>query len=75
MNVYISLPMGYQITVPYSILYILKSNPHLNLIRTPFLPPCIVPTALSFGQTPALDRKSNPHSILIRICIFSPLKL
>jgi hypothetical protein len=50
-----------------------------NLIRTPFLPPCIVRTArtpaLSFGQTPALDRESNPHSILICICIFSPLQL
>jgi hypothetical protein len=37
----------------------------LNLIRTPFLPPCIVRTARtpaqSFGQTPALDHESNPH--------------
>jgi hypothetical protein len=59
--------------------YILESNPHPNLIRTSFLPPCIVCTArtpaLSFGQTPALDRESNPHSILIRICPFSPLQL
>jgi hypothetical protein len=50
-----------------------------NLIRTSFLPPCIVRTArtpaLSFGQTPALDRESNPHSILIRICPLSPLQL
>jgi hypothetical protein len=59
--------------------YILESNLHPNLIRTPFLPPCIVRTAhtpaLSFGQTPALDRESNPHSILICICPFSPLQL
>jgi hypothetical protein len=50
-----------------------------NLIRTSFLSPCIVRTArtpaLSFGETPALDGKSNPHSILIRICPFSPLQL
>jgi hypothetical protein len=26
---------------------------------------CIVLTALSFFQNPALDRESNPHSILI----------
>jgi hypothetical protein len=41
-----------------------------NLIRTP-LTPCSVlkarTLALSFGQTPALDRESNPHSFLIRI--------
>jgi hypothetical protein len=50
-----------------------------NLIRTSFLPPCSVRTArtpaLSFGKTPALDRESIPHSILIRICSFSPLQL
>jgi hypothetical protein len=50
-----------------------------NLIRTSFLPPCTVRTARtpapSFGQTPALDRESNPRSILIRICPFSPLQL
>jgi hypothetical protein len=36
-----------------------------NLIRTSFLPPCIVrmarTPALSFGQTPARDRESNLH--------------
>jgi hypothetical protein len=50
-----------------------------NLICTPYFPPCSVLTActpaLSFGQTPALDRESNLHSILIRICMFSPLQL
>jgi hypothetical protein len=39
--------------------YILQSNPHLVFAA------CIVRTActpaLSFGQTPALDRESNPH--------------
>jgi hypothetical protein len=50
-----------------------------NLIRTSFLPPCNVRTArtpaLPYGQTPALARESNPHSMRIRICIFSPLQL
>jgi hypothetical protein len=50
-----------------------------NLIHTSFLPSCIVHTArtpaLSFGQNPPLDRESNPRSILISICIFSPLQL
>jgi hypothetical protein len=31
--------------------------------------------ALSFFQNPTLDRESNPHAILIRIWIFSPLKM
>jgi hypothetical protein len=58
-----------------------KSKYHIfsNLIRTSLLPPCIGRTArtpaLSFGQTPALDHESNPHLILIRIRIFSPLQL
>jgi hypothetical protein len=59
----------------YSKLYRIFSN----LIRTPFLQPCSILTArtpaLSFGQTPALDREPNPHSILIHICMFSPLQL
>jgi hypothetical protein len=40
---------------------------------------CIVLTAgtaaLSFFQNPALNRKSNPHAIVIHIWFFSPLKL
>jgi hypothetical protein len=67
--------MAYLASIPY----ILESNPHPNLIRTSFLPAWIVRTArtpaLSCGQNPALDRESNPHSILIRICLFSPLQL
>jgi len=31
--------------------------------------------ALLFFQNPALDRESNPRTILIRIWFFSPLKL
>jgi hypothetical protein len=53
--------------------YILESNPHLIFAA------CIVrmarTLALSFGQNPALDRESNPHSILIHICPFGPLQL
>jgi hypothetical protein len=52
--------------LPKEVPYILESNLHLVFVA--FLnEKKLLHRLLSFFQNPALDRESNPHSILIRI--------